>query len=118
MQGKNVTLWIAIAVMLGLALSFITAPARTLAGDNFPIYSGYLSAPAPNAEAVTPNDSTDLTNNSRGLFVGTGGNLVLILTDDSSSVTFKNIADGTVLPLRVKRVLSTGTTATDIVCLY
>lgn len=70
------------------------------------------------AVAVTPNDSTDLTNTSRGLFVGTGGDVVVIFDKDTSSVTLKNIVSGSVLPVRIRRVLATGTTALNIVALY
>lgn len=69
---------------------------------------------AVSAVAITPNDSTDLAAITRGLFVGTGGNLSLILADDSSPVLFKNVPAGSVLPLRVKRVRAANTTAADI----
>ncbi len=75
-------------------------------------------SPARAAAAVTPNDDTDLAGGCRGLYVGTGGDLALILAEDSAAVTFKNAISGTVLPLCVKRVKATGTTATDIVALY
>jgi len=49
------------------------------------------------------------------LFVGTGGDIVVDLKDIGTGLTFKNIADGTFLPLWVKKVYNTGTTATDII---
>lgn len=65
------------------------------------------------AFAITPADS-DLPTMARALYVGTGGNLAVTTTQDST-VTFYNVASGTVLPVSVKRVFSTGTTAADIV---
>lgn len=67
------------------------------------------------AEAVTPSDSTVLEPGS--LYVGTGGDVVLLLVDDSSTVTFSNVQDGTFLPLLVKQVYDTNTTASNIVIL-
>lgn len=69
---------------------------------------------ATSAVAITPHDTNDLTDITRGLFVGTGGNVSLILADDSTAVLFKNVPAGSVLPLRVKRVRATNTTAADM----
>lgn len=69
---------------------------------------------ATSAVAITPHDTNDLTDITRGLFVGTGGNVSLILADDSVAVLFKNVPAGVVLPLRVKRVRATNTTAADM----
>jgi len=71
------------------------------------------TAPAGGAFAITPNDSTDLTRLTRGLYVGVGGNVAVRI--GGVDVTFSNLAAGVVHPLRVTRVLSTGTTATNIV---
>jgi hypothetical protein len=79
--------------------------------DNFVAHSAGLDSPASKAFAITPNDSTDLADVTRGLYTGTGGTIVCILNGDSASVTFTNVPAGTVLPLRVKRVLATGTTS-------
>jgi hypothetical protein len=73
-----------------------------------------LDAPASKAFAITPNDSTDLTTTARAIYVGTTGNLAVTLSGDSSSVTFTNVAAG-YHPLRAKRVLATGTTASGLI---
>ena len=71
------------------------------------------------AVAVTPNDSTDLPDGvSEGLYVGMAGDIALILEDMSTSIIFKDLAAGVVHPLKVKRVLDTGTDATDIIAIY
>jgi hypothetical protein len=77
----------------------------------------YTSASG-SAVAVTPNDGTDLVNTSRAIYVGVSGNIAVILDKDSSSVIFVGAQAGSVLPIRVKRVLATGTTATSLVALY
>ncbi len=69
------------------------------------------------AAAVSPHDTNDLPSQTRGLYIGGAGNVVVILADDTASVTFTGVLAGSVLPIRVKRVLSTNTTATAIVAL-
>lgn len=82
------------------------------------MYDKDYTAASGAAEAVTPSDGTDLPRGCRALYVGGTGTLVLILDKDTSSVSFVGVAAGSVLPVRVRRVLSTGTTATNIVALY
>ena len=71
-----------------------------------------LIAPAGDAFAVTPSDATHLHANA--LFVGTSGD-VTVVTEAGTTVTFKNVPTGSILPVRVSQVKSTGTTASDIV---
>ena len=68
--------------------------------------------------AVTPDDSNDLSSYAYGLYVGGAGNIAIIGVDDSSAVTFVGIPAGSFLPVMAKRVMSTGTTATNIVALH
>lgn len=76
-----------------------------------------LTSPADNAVAVTPSDSTDLAYVSRALYIGTGGNLVVTMAG-GGDVTFSNIPDGSILPIRVSRVKATSTTASGIISIY
>lgn len=69
--------------------------------------------PGYRATAVTPSNTTEV--NARGLYVGTGGNLV-ITTFEGNDVTFKNVASGSWLPIFAWKV-KTSTTASDIVAL-
>ena len=78
--------------------------------------TGSVMAPARQGVAVTPSDTTNL-GSTRALWVGTGGDLSVRFTNDSSAVTIANVADGTLLPFRVARVMA-ATTADDIVALY
>lgn len=73
-------------------------------------------APATLAVAVTPSDATDLTVNSRFIYVGGAGNLSVIMADDpvGTAVTFTALAVGVFHPLAVRRVMSTNTTNTLI----
>lgn len=71
------------------------------------------------AAAVTPNDSTDLTTYAKALYVGVTGDVVVLPVGnaDGASVTFKAHPVG-YMPVMVRRVLSTGTTATNILALF
>lgn len=83
--------------------------------------------PSSDAVAVTLADS-DLANEpTRGLYVGTTGNVRVTMYGGidkngdavtGQTVTFNSVPAGAILPLRVVRVWSTGTTASNIVALY
>lgn len=77
------------------------------------------SGPARRAAAVTPSDTVDLTTYAKALYVGAAGN-VRVLTvggEDADATTFANHPVGW-LPVQVRRVLATGTTATQIVAAF
>lgn len=83
-------------------------------------YSGRadaISAPAQGGFAITPSDSSDLAAETRGLWVGASGDLALVLASGDEVILAGAIA-GSLLPLRVRRVKATGTTATSLVGLY
>lgn len=73
-------------------------------------------SPARSAAAVTPNDSADLTEPAKALYVGVAGDVSVDLVQGGESIVFKNVQG--ILPVAVKRVNSTDTTATDIVALW
>lgn len=85
--------------------------------DDFETYASALDSPAASAAAVTPNDSTVL-DTTRGLWIGGAGDVAVYMKGSTTSVTFAGIAAGTLIPIRVDRVLATGTTATSIVALW
>lgn len=69
------------------------------------------------AVTVTPSDSTDLAKIAyKGLYIGGTGNIAVIPSEGSGSVVFNAVPVG-FFPVAVKRVLATGTTATNIVAL-
>lgn len=81
------------------------------------------SAPACDGAEVTPNDGTDLAISSRALYVGGAGDLKVTMKgggfgETGSTITLQDVPAGTLLPLAVDRVFSTGTTATNIVALW
>ena len=76
-----------------------------------------LMTPITKAAAVTPSDTTDLTAPTRAIYIGGAGNLK-IDTLGGDTVTLNALAVGVIHWVQVKRVYSTGTTATNIVALY
>jgi hypothetical protein len=75
------------------------------------------SGPASMLRLVTPDDATDLPDGpTRSLFVGVGGTLTV--TDLQGRVTTLRSAPHQYHPIRVSRVLATGTTASEIIALY
>lgn len=79
---------------------------------------GAMDWPATKAAAVTPSDTDELAAVTRGIYVGTTGDLEVVMADDTAEVVFKAVPAGTLLPIRVKQVLDGNTTADDIVALY
>lgn len=86
--------------------------------DPWATISTGIDGPANNAASVTPNDSADLPIAARALYIGVGGNVSVDMVGGQESVVFANVPGGTVLPVRVKRVNSTGTTATTMLALW
>lgn len=81
--------------------------------DAFATSYSQLDSPAKHAAAVVPSDAADLPNASRAIYVGTTGDLKVTMVG-GETVTFKTVPVG-VLHLRIARVWSTGTTATNLV---
>lgn len=72
--------------------------------------------------AVVPNDNVDLPDGAAAIYVGTGGN-VRVHDIEGTPVVYKNVGDGQVLSIVVRRVCSTldgvaAITATDMVAQY
>jgi len=76
-----------------------------------------IESPAEHAAAVTKSDSTTFDDITRAVWVGTAGDIA-VLTKGGETVTFANVPSGSLLPIRVSKVLSTGTDASDIVRLW
>jgi hypothetical protein len=85
--------------------------------DTFASYSGAPNSPLTNGVAVVPSDSADLSNVTRSLWVGTVGNVELILLS-GQSVVLMAVPSGTLLNVRASRVKSGSTTAADLVALW
>ena len=96
-------------------------------GENYPI----ITSPARKAIAVTPSDTKDVTNSTgddaacyaKALYVGSTGDVAIVAAGDNSAsgagtaVTFPAVPVGW-FPVQVRRVMSTNTSASDIVGLY
>lgn len=69
------------------------------------------------ASAVTPHDVTEVAGPTRALWIGGAGHLTVVMKDDTTPVLIENIAQGTLLPISVKLVMASGTTASKIIAL-
>ena len=80
-----------------------------------------VSGPARRVVVVVPHDANDLVDIPKGVYVGTGGDLTMIGVDapaNASGVTWKNVPAGALIPFRPRRILSTGTSAANMLALY
>ena len=64
-------------------------------------------------EAVTPHDTNDIEV-TRSILLETAGAVAVIGEGDTTSTIFPNLAGGVWHPLRVTRILSTGTDAATV----
>ena len=66
--------------------------------------------------AVTPSDATVFPGALRGIYVGGVGDVaVRLLRGDGTTLVFKGVPVGTLLPVAVDKILATGTTATFLI---
>lgn len=71
-----------------------------------------LSGPATDIAPVTPDDGTDLPEVATALYVETGGTLALVSVRGATRTV--SVDDMSLLPVGVRRVLASGTTASGI----
>jgi hypothetical protein len=83
--------------------------------DSFDTLADTPSAPARQAYAVTPHATNPVDPLPKAIYVGTGGDIVGRAAGSNADVTFKNIASGQILDVRLQYVRATGTTAANIV---
>ena len=84
------------------------------------IYQGQspgLVGPYVGGFAITKSDSTVFAQPTRALYVGGTGDVAVTYLDGTTDI-LQAVPVGTVIPVRVKQVLSTGTTATKVSGLY
>jgi len=86
----------------------------------------YQKLQAYRAADVTPSDTVDIPsvstaggagNNGCVLYCGVAGN-IRVVTVGNDDVTLVGVNTGAFIPLQVKRVFTTGTTATNILALW
>ena len=83
--------------------------------DPFSNSADSLTAPAAQCFIITPSDTAELTQATKAIFVGEGGDVQLLSIENDAPVTFRNLPSGSTLDVRVRQVLQTGTSATDII---
>ena len=79
--------------------------------------SSLSDAPGQSVKAITPSDSTDYSANPfRGLYIGESGDVTVVAIEDATNEpqTFVAVPAGQILPVCVKRIMDTGTTAGSI----
>lgn len=74
-------------------------------GSNFPFTRAW---------PITPSNDSDLAELPRAIYVGGAGDLAVIMHGSSAPVTFKAVPVGTTLWIRARLVMSTNTTATQL----
>lgn len=79
------------------------------------MHKGLYGIPALNAAVLTKSDTTVYDPVYRGLYVGGVGDVTVIPEGQTATVTFTAVPAGTILPVTVRQLMSTGTTATNIV---
>lgn len=77
--------------------------------DTFSSHTDSVTSPVSNAFVITPDDASDLSFVTRGLYVSASADVVVDM-NDSGTVTLHNLAPGMLHPLRIRRVYQTGTT--------
>jgi hypothetical protein len=85
--------------------------------DTFRKHTRSLTSPPEHGVAVVPSDTGELAHVTRALYVGGAGHVAVRL-QDGTELTLANVPAGTLIPIRVTRVLSTGTTAGQILGLW
>jgi hypothetical protein len=81
--------------------------------DRFSEFTSGLSSPICGGFDIAPDDSADLQTVTRAFILGGGGDVAVVLKD-GDTITLSGLAAGVIYPLRVSRVLATGTTATGL----
>lgn len=67
-----------------------------------------------NQVPITPADNTAI-GPFMALYVGTGGTIVVCPRNSTTTVTYKNVPSGTILPVAIQGVNQTGTGASDLI---
>jgi hypothetical protein len=65
--------------------------------------------------AIVPQDTAELPSIPKGIYVGTGGDVVLRGVDGAADVTYRNLPDASYIAVRASHVRATGTTAANLI---
>ena len=83
--------------------------------DKFDHLADGLTAPSEDTFAVTPDDTAELPQITKALYVGAGGDITLRASRSESDTLFRNVPSGATLDVRVRAVRATGTNASDLI---
>lgn len=83
--------------------------------NDFKDYADSAMAPALMCFAITPSDTEQLPQLTKALYIGEGGDVVLVSAIGETQVTFANVPSGYILDVRTRAVRAAGTTANAIV---
>lgn len=89
-----------------------------LTSDQDPYAQRSIPAASPSRGAVAITKSNTVEQPYKSIWVGGVGDVTVLMigaTDDTQTVTFTAVPAGTLLPIQVRRVMSTGTSATLMV---
>ncbi len=82
--------------------------------DAFSSHGHSLDSPAYEGFAVVTSDSTDFDKTTRAIYVGVSGDIAVVM-ESGDVLTFIGVPQGTVLPVRAKRVNTTNTGASFMI---
>lgn len=88
-----------------------------MANDKFKNNLRTIDSVSGDARPITPSD-TDNIDATRALYVGASGDIAAVMAGTGAVAIFYNVPAGAVLPVRVVRINTTATTATNILGLY
>jgi hypothetical protein len=87
-------------------------PAKNRYANN----AGSAIGPAAMLRTVTPHDVDELEFVANGIVAATAGTIAIVAQEDASPVAL-TVNAGQVYPIRARKIMATGTTATGIVAL-
>jgi hypothetical protein len=76
-----------------------------------------VTGPLTRVVSITPHDTTTYQS-CRAIYQGTTGDVAVLMEGDTVAVTMAGLAGGMWHPLRVTKVLDTGTTSTTVLLGY
>ena len=89
-----------------------------MAYDPFNRKVSLIDQSARSASVVTPHDTDELDIVPRALYIGTTGDVAVVMADDETDTPIVFVGATGILPIMVKRVRATSTTASNILTLY
>jgi hypothetical protein len=82
--------------------------------DNFNNYNKGLDSPFDNGADVTPHDTNELAFVPRGVYIGGGSGALAVEWKNGTTTVLSGLITGQIYWIRPRRILATGTSATNI----